>query len=107
MKVLIVDDNAINQSLMKHLLSQWNIDFETANNGLEAVEFLRDNYCDLVLMDIQMPQMDGYAATQTIREELKLNTPIIAMTAHALAGERGKMYEPWNERIRFQTNKRR
>ena len=100
LKVLIVDDNAINQSLMKHLLSQWNIDFETANNGLEAVEFLRNNDCDLVLMDIQMPQMDGYVATQTIREELKLNTPIIAMTAHALAGERERcMSRGMNEYI--------
>ena len=100
LKVLIVDDNTINQSLMKHLLSQWNIDFETANNGLEAVEFLRNNNCDLVLMDIQMPQMDGYVATQTIREELKLNTPIIAMTAHALAGERERcMSRGMNEYI--------
>lgn len=100
LKILIVDDNALNQSLMKHLLSQWNVDFETANNGLEAVEFLRNNDCDLVLMDIQMPQMDGYVATQTIREELKLNTPIIAMTAHALAGEREKcMSRGMNEYI--------
>ncbi|UFH31861.1 response regulator [Chryseobacterium sp. C-71] len=90
LRVLVVDDNAINQSLMKHLLSQWNINFDIANNGLEAVEFLRNNDCDLVLMDIQMPQMDGYAATQQIREVLKLDTPIIAMTAHALAGEREK-----------------
>lgn len=100
LRVLIVDDNAINQNLMKHLLSQWNVDFETANNGLEAVEFLRNNDCDLVLMDIQMPQMDGYVATQTIREELKLNTPIIAMTAHALAGERERcMSRGMNEYI--------
>lgn len=100
LKVLIVDDNVINQSLMKHLLLQWNIDFDTANNGLEAVEFLRNNDCDLVLMDIQMPQMDGYVATQTIREELKLNTPIIAMTAHALAGERERcMSRGMNEYI--------
>ncbi len=90
LRVLVVDDNGINQSLMKHLLLQWNINFETASNGLEAVEYLRANDCDLVLMDIQMPQMDGYAATQQIREELKLNVPIIAMTAHALAGEREK-----------------
>lgn len=100
LKVLIVDDNAINQSLMKHILSQWNIDFDTKNNGLEAVEFLKNNDCDLVLMDIQMPQMDGYVATQTIREELKLNTPIIAMTAHALAGERERcMSRGMNEYI--------
>ncbi|MEN5307892.1 ATP-binding protein [Chryseobacterium cucumeris] len=88
LKVLVVDDNVINQSLMKHLLSQWNIDFHIASNGLEAVSYLKSNACDLVLMDIQMPQMDGYAATQKIREELRLNIPIIAMTAHALAGER-------------------
>ncbi|PZU85427.1 MAG: hybrid sensor histidine kinase/response regulator [Chryseobacterium sp.] len=100
LKVLIVDDNAINQSLMKHLLSQWNIDYDIANNGLEAVEFLRNNDCDLVLMDIQMPQMDGYAATQKIREELKLDIPIIAMTAHALAGERERyMSRGMNEYI--------
>lgn len=90
LKVLVVDDNAINQSLMKHLLSQWNINFEIVSNGLEAVEYLRNNASDLVLMDIQMPQMDGYVATQKIREELNLNIPIIAMTAHALAGEREK-----------------
>lgn len=100
LKVLVVDDNAINQSLMKHLLSQWNIDFDTSFNGLEAVEYLKNNDCDLVLMDIQMPQMDGYVATQKIREELHLNTPIIAMTAHALAGEREKcMSRGMNEYI--------
>lgn len=100
LKVLIVDDNVINQSLMKHLLSQWNIDFDVASNGLEAVEYLSNKDCDLVLMDIQMPQMDGYVATQKIREELNLNTPIIAMTAHALAGERERcMSRGMNEYI--------
>ena len=90
LRVLVVDDNAINQSLMKHLLLQWNIDFDVVSNGLEAVEQLINQTYDLVLMDIQMPKMDGYAATQQIREVLKLDIPIIAMTAHALAGEREK-----------------
>ena len=90
LRVLVVDDNAINQSLMKHLLLQWNIDFDIVSNGLEAVEQLINQTYDLVLMDIQMPKMDGYAATQQIREVLKLDIPIIAMTAHALAGEREK-----------------
>lgn len=90
LRVLVVDDNAINQSLMKHLLLQWNIDFDIVSNGLEAVEQLINQTYDLVLMDIQMPKMDGYVATQQIREVLKLDIPIIAMTAHALAGEREK-----------------
>lgn len=90
LRVLVVDDNAINQSLMKHLLLQWNIDFDIVSNGLEAVEKLINQTYDLILMDIQMPKMDGYAATQQIREVLKLDIPIIAMTAHALAGEREK-----------------
>jgi len=90
LRVLVVDDNAINQSLMEHLLLQWNIDFDMVSNGLEAVEQLRLETYDLILMDIQMPQMDGYTATQQIRDVLKLNIPIIAMTAHAMAGEREK-----------------
>jgi len=90
LRVLVVDDNAINQSLMEHLLLQWNIDFKIVSNGLEAVEQLRHETYDLVLMDIQMPKMDGYTATQQIRDVLKLDIPIIAMTAHAMAGEREK-----------------
>lgn len=90
LRVLVADDNTINQSLMKHLLSQWNINFDMASNGLEAVEYLRKKECDLVLMDLQMPQMDGYTAVQEIREILELDIPIIAMTAHALPGEREK-----------------
>jgi len=88
--ILVVDDNTMNQSLMKHMLGQWNVDFGIVSNGLEAIEYLKTKHCDLVLMDLQMPQMDGYAATQHIREVLKLDIPIIAMTAHALAGEREK-----------------
>ena len=90
LRILVVDDNAINQSLMEHLLLQWNIDFDMVSNGLDAVERLVDQTYDLVLMDIQMPKMDGYTATQQIRDVLKLDIPIIAMTAHAMAGEREK-----------------
>jgi signal transduction histidine kinase/CheY-like chemotaxis protein len=90
LRVLVVDDNAINQSLMEHLLLQWNIDFDIASNGLDAVEQLANQTYDLVLMDVQMPKMDGYTATQHIRDVLRLDIPIIAMTAHAMAGEREK-----------------
>lgn len=100
LRVLVVDDNVINQSLMQHLLSQWNIDFNVVSNGFEAVDQLRHANYDLVLMDIQMPKMDGYTATQQIREVLKLDIPIIAMTAHAMAGEREKcMSRGMNEYI--------
>jgi signal transduction histidine kinase/DNA-binding response OmpR family regulator len=90
LRILVVDDNNINQSLMEHLLLQWNINFDIVSNGLEAIQQLANQDYDLVLMDIQMPQMDGYAATQHIRDVLKSEIPIIAMTAHALAGEREK-----------------
>ncbi|MET0461544.1 MAG: ATP-binding protein [Chitinophagaceae bacterium] len=89
-KVLVVEDNEINQSLMKQLLSSWMISPIIVSNGVEAVELLRKENFDIILMDIQMPEMDGYSATKIIRGELKLTTPVIAMTAHALAGEREK-----------------
>ncbi len=89
-EVLVVEDNEINQSLMKHLLASWQVTPDIAANGKEAIEMLQQKKYDVILMDIQMPEMDGYSATQIIRKELKLTTPIIAMTAHALAGEREK-----------------
>lgn len=89
-KILVVEDNALNQSLMKHLLTDWHLTFHIVNNGKEAIEALQENKYSLVLMDIQMPQMDGYTATQKIRNELNNAIPIIAMTAHAMAGEREK-----------------
>ncbi|MEO6231674.1 MAG: response regulator [Ferruginibacter sp.] len=88
LKILVAEDNLINQSLLKHIFNNWELNFDIANNGKEAIELLGKNQYNLVLMDIQMPEMDGYTATQAIRNELKLNIPIIAMTAHALEGER-------------------
>jgi signal transduction histidine kinase/CheY-like chemotaxis protein len=89
-RILVVDDNVTNQSLMKHLLQEWHVSFDIVSNGLEALQSLQSTVYALVLMDIQMPQMDGYTATQQIREVLKLDIPVIAMTAHAMAGEREK-----------------
>jgi signal transduction histidine kinase/CheY-like chemotaxis protein len=88
--ILVVEDNEINQNLIKHLFNNWHLNFDLANNGEAAIEKLRSEKYDLILMDIQMPAMDGYTATREIRENLKLDTPIIAMTAHAMAGEREK-----------------
>ncbi len=89
-RVLVVEDNEINQTLMKHLLGSWQLSYTIAASGQQAIEYLQHETFDLVLMDIQMPEMDGYTAAQQIRQQLKLTIPIIAMTAHALAGEREK-----------------
>lgn len=89
-RILVVEDNEINQQLMHHLLGYWELPYEIAANGKEALEKLQGQSYDLILMDIQMPGMDGYTATAQIRHTLQLSTPIIAMTAHALAGEREK-----------------
>jgi PAS domain S-box-containing protein len=89
-KILVVEDNAMNQLLIKYTFQNWKVNFELADNGAKAIEWLQRSTFDLVLLDIQMPLMDGYATSQTIRKELKSDIPIIAMTAHALAGEREK-----------------
>lgn len=91
-KLLVAEDNAMNRKLVQHLLEQWQIDFDIVNNGAEAVQVLsiKGSEYDMVLMDIQMPEMDGYTAAEKIRFDLHLNLPIIAMTAHALAGEKEK-----------------
>ncbi|TDO23287.1 response regulator [Pedobacter duraquae] len=90
LRILVVDDNVMNQSLMKHLLTEWNAAFDIVSSGTAALAQLKQQKYDLVLMDIQMPGMDGYTATQHIRENLGLKIPVIAMTAHAMAGEREK-----------------
>jgi CheY-like chemotaxis protein len=89
-RILIVEDNDVNQTLLRHIFRNWQINFEIAGNGIEALDKLKNGTYDLVLMDIQMPELDGYTTTQQIRNHLKLNIPIIAMTAHAMAGEREK-----------------
>ena len=87
-KVLVVEDNKLNQDLMQQLLTSWQLNFTIAENGRQAIEYLKKEPYNLILMDIQMPEMDGYTTTQKIRDDLKIRTPIVALTAHALAGER-------------------
>ncbi len=89
-RILIVEDNEFNQNLLKHIFTNWNIDFDIVNNGQEAIDILQEKKYNVILMDMQMPIMDGYTASVQIRNVLKITTPIIAMTAHALAGEREK-----------------
>ena len=106
-KILVVDDNDMNRSLMEHLLTEWNLSFDMADNGWEALARLQQTTYDMVLMDIQMPEMDGYNATRRIRTELGLDVPVIAMTAHALAGERERcLSSGMNEYISKPVNER-
>jgi PAS domain S-box-containing protein len=88
-KVLVVEDNPVNQEVALGRLRQLGIAAELAENGLEAVEAVKNNDYDLVLMDCRMPKMDGYEATRKIRQISK-NLKIVAMTASVTADEREK-----------------
>ena len=89
-RLLVVEDNVMNQKLAVAVLNRLGFRSEVAENGQKALEKLRERSYDVVLMDIQMPIMDGYETTRLIRNELRSDVPIIAMTAHALVGEREK-----------------
>jgi CheY-like chemotaxis protein len=86
-RVLLVEDNEFNQLLALSILENWKVDIFCANNGVEAIEILKKQPFDVVLMDIQMPIMGGLEATQRIRNELRLSIPIIALTANAMKSE--------------------
>jgi signal transduction histidine kinase/CheY-like chemotaxis protein/HPt (histidine-containing phosphotransfer) domain-containing protein len=88
--ILVVEDSIMNQKLARIILHNNGFEVTIAENGQEAIDLLKEKTFDLILMDIQMPVMDGCLATCIIRNELKLTTPIIAMTAHALDGEKEK-----------------
>ncbi len=93
-KILVVEDNAINQELVQTLLSGMDIKVETADNGAQALQLLETGSFDGVLMDCQMPTMDGYEATRRIRGQEKFrHLPIIAMTANAMKGDRERVLE--------------
>ena len=88
--VLLVEDNPINQHLAMAIMNKWGCHVVLAENGRIAIEELEKRDYDIILMDIQMPEMDGYEAAQRIRKVLIKEVPIIAMTAHAMKGEREK-----------------
>jgi CheY-like chemotaxis protein/HPt (histidine-containing phosphotransfer) domain-containing protein len=91
--VLLVEDNLLNQVLAKKVLTNWGWEVDIADNGNMAIEQLKKRDYDIILMDIQLPEMDGYEATQYIRKRFpapKCNIPIMAMTAHAMSSEEEK-----------------
>ena len=90
--VLVAEDNEINQTLATRMLEKRGIEVRLAANGREAVDAVASDRFDLVLMDCQMPELDGYAATREIRraEGDERHTPIVAMTAHSMRGDRDR-----------------
>jgi two-component system, sensor histidine kinase and response regulator len=96
LKILLAEDNQINQRVGTALLQKLGHSIDVVENGLEAVDRVRNYVYDAVFMDVQMPEMDGWAATAAIREWERSSgrrIPIIAMTAHATAGYREKCLE--------------
>ncbi|MBB6004737.1 PAS domain S-box protein [Arcicella rosea] len=89
-RILLAEDNPLNQKLAMKVLERFGFFPELAENGRIAVLKVQEKEFDVILMDLQMPEMDGYQATQFIRTKLNNNTPIIALTAHSLIGEKEK-----------------
>jgi len=85
-RVLLVEDNAFNQFIAKSIIEKWNAIVDTAENGMVAIEKSRLHDYDIILMDKQMPVMDGIEATKIIRNKLKSDIPIIALTANVIKG---------------------
>jgi len=91
LRILLAEDNRVNQAVASRLLAKLGYTLVIANDGKEAVDLLTQQTFDLVLMDVQMPEMDGIVATERIRERERSthgHIPIIAMTAHAMKGDR-------------------
>jgi signal transduction histidine kinase/CheY-like chemotaxis protein len=91
-RILLAEDNKVNQKLAQRLLSKVCLDVTTVDNGLEALKAVAEGDFDLVLMDCQMPEMDGYEATQRIRQlpDERAQIPIVALTANAMRGDQEK-----------------
>jgi len=80
-KILVVEDIALNQLLMKTLLEEFGFELDIAGNGKIAIEKLKSNKYDIILMDLQMPEMNGFEATTYIRKTMNSQIPIVALTA--------------------------
>jgi CheY-like chemotaxis protein len=87
LKILAAEDNHFNRMLLKIIFDKYNLQYDLANNGIEAVKLINEKEFDIVLMDIQMPEMDGLEATEEIRKQKGSMLPVIALTANAVKEE--------------------
>lgn len=87
-RVLVAEDDPVNQRVIELMLQRLGLEFEIAKTGQEAVQKALNEQWDAILMDCQMPEMDGYAATREIRRTARTHVPIIALTANAMASDR-------------------
>lgn len=92
-RILLAEDNEINQKIIAHLLRKEKIIVDIANDGREALELFENNNYDLVLLDLQMPFLDGFETANYIRKKLKSTIPIVAMTASAFSNEQTRCFE--------------
>lgn len=81
MKILVVEDNLLTQKMIGFILSNWGFEFDLCNNGLHALKLLDRESYQLILLDLQMPEMNGYETITEIRMQLKLKLPVILMSA--------------------------
>ncbi|TCD08550.1 response regulator [Pedobacter frigidisoli] len=90
--VLIIEDNKVDQKLLSSYLREYDISFKCVENGLNAIDMLNKFSFRLLLLDIGLPEMNGYQLTQTIRNDLKLSMPIVAITAHNVEDVKAKCF---------------
>ena len=122
LRVLLAEDNLVNQKVMERFFDRWKAEVRIVENGVQAISAVQEEQFDVILMDLQMPEMDGYEASETIRkleDPYKRNIPIIALTAAALREVKEKVFasgmtdfitKPFNpdeleEKIFFHANK--
>src|SRR5476651_1584185 len=86
-KILVVEDNLMSRKLAAFVLKNWGYKYDECANGNQALQNIKIHKYDLILMDIQMPELNGYDTTKYIRKKLELGLPIIAMTSHSDPGE--------------------
>jgi CheY-like chemotaxis protein len=93
-KILVVEDNPLNMELFKDLLEVQGYEVHEAINGQQALDQVKSDEFDLILMDIQLPGMDGFTATRKMKEDPKTKSiPIIALTAYAMKGDEDRVKE--------------